>query len=55
MKGKAERKRYIQLNAAFQRIAWRDKKDFFNEQSKEQEFEFNNYMLEMTKLSQNFP
>ena len=24
-------------------------------QSKEQEFEFNNYMLEITKLSQNFP
>ena len=38
MKGKAERKRYIQLNAAFQRIAWRDKKDYFNEQSKELEF-----------------
>lgn len=24
-------------------------------QSKEQEFEFNNYMLEITKLNQNFP
>ena len=28
-KGKGERKRYIQLNAEFQRIASRDKKGFF--------------------------
>ena len=35
MKGKGERERYIQLNAEFQRIARRDKKAFFNEQSKE--------------------
>ena len=34
-KGKGERERYIQLNAEFQRIARRDKKAFFNEQSKE--------------------
>ena len=28
---KGERERYIQLNAEFQRMARRDKKDFFNE------------------------
>ena len=33
VKSKGERKRHIQLNADFQRIAWRDKKAFFNEQS----------------------
>jgi len=27
-KGKGERKRYTQLNAEFQRIAWREKKAF---------------------------
>ena len=32
-KSKGERERYIQLNAEFQRIARRDKKAFFNEQS----------------------
>ena len=32
MKSKGERERCIQLNAEFQRIAKRDKKDFFNEQ-----------------------
>ena len=32
MKSKGERERYIQLNAEFQRIGWRDKKAFFNEQ-----------------------
>ena len=31
-KSKEERERYIQLNADFQRTAWRDKKVFFNEQ-----------------------
>ena len=31
-KSKGERERYIQLNADFQRTAWRDKKAFFNEQ-----------------------
>ena len=31
-KSKGERKRYIKLNAEFQRISRRDKKDFFNEQ-----------------------
>ena len=32
-KSKGERERYIQLNAEFQRIARRDKKAFFNEES----------------------
>ena len=34
-KGKGEKERYIHLNAEFQRIAWRDKKDFFSDQCKE--------------------
>ena len=34
-KGKGEKKRYIQLNAEFQRIARRDKKASLNEQCKE--------------------
>ena len=34
-KFKGERERYIQLNAEFQRIARRDKKDFLQEQCKE--------------------
>ena len=32
VKSKGERKRHIQLNAGFQRPAWRDEKAFFNEQ-----------------------
>ena len=32
VKSKGERERCIKLNAEFQRIAWRDKKTFFNEQ-----------------------
>ena len=36
-KGKWERERYTQLNAEFQRIAWRDKKAFLYEQCKERE------------------
>ena len=32
VKSKGEREGYIQLNAEFQRISRRDKKDFFNEQ-----------------------
>ena len=32
MKSKGERESYIQLNAEFQRVARRDKRDFFNEQ-----------------------
>ena len=35
VKGKGERERYMQLNAEFQRIAIRDKKDFLRDQCKE--------------------
>ena len=41
-KGKGEKERYIHLNAEFQRIARRDKKDFFRDQCKE--IEENNRM-----------
>ena len=34
-KGKGEKERYAHLNAEFQRIARRDKKDFFSDQCKE--------------------
>ena len=37
VKGKGEKERYTQLNAAFQRIARRDKKAFLNEKCKEAE------------------
>ena len=37
VKGKGERRRYIQPNPEFQRIARRDKKGFLNEQLKEAE------------------
>ena len=33
--GKGEKERYTHLNAEFQRIAKRDKKDFFRDQCKE--------------------
>ena len=33
-KGKEEKESYIHLNAEFQRITRRDKKDFFSEQCK---------------------
>ena len=42
MEGKGEKKRYIHLNAEFQRIARRDKKTFFSDQCKE--IEENNRM-----------
>ena len=42
MKGKGERDRYTHLNAEFQRIASRDKKDFLSDQGKE--IEENNRM-----------
>ena len=35
VKGKGEKERYTHLNAEFQRIARRDKKDFFSNQCKE--------------------
>ena len=41
-KGKGERERYTHLNAEFQRIARKDKKDFLSEQCKE--IEENNRM-----------
>ena len=41
-KGKAQKERYTQLNAAFQRIAMRDKKAFLSDQCKE--IEENNRM-----------
>ena len=34
-KGERDKKRYIYLNAKFQRIAWKDKKTFLNDQCKE--------------------
>ena len=34
-KGKGRKKRYIHLNATFQRIARKDKKDFLSDQCKE--------------------
>ena len=37
VKGKRERERYTQLNAELQRIAWREKTAFLNEQCKETE------------------
>ena len=52
MKGKAERERYTQLNAEFQRIARRDKKDFLNEQCKE--IEENNRMGKTRDIKENF-
>ena len=33
--GKGETERYTHLNSDFQRIAWRDKKDFLSDQCKE--------------------
>ena len=42
VKGKGEKERYTQLNAELQRIARRDKKDFFSDQCKE--IEENNKM-----------
>ena len=41
-KGKGEKERYIHLNAAFQRIEWRDKKAFLRDPWKE--IEENNRM-----------
>ena len=35
VKSKGEKERYTQLNAEFQRIARRDKKDFFSDQCRE--------------------
>jgi len=35
VKSKGEKERYTHFNAEFQRIAWRDKKDFFSDQCRE--------------------
>ena len=42
VEGKGEKERYTYLNAEFQRIAWKDKKDFLSDQCKE--IEENNTM-----------
>ena len=47
-KGKREKERYTHLNAEFQRIAWRDKKAFLNDQCKE--LEENNRMEKTREL-----
>ena len=46
MKSKGEKKRYIHLNAEFQRIARRDKKDFLSDWCKEIE---ENYRMRKTR------
>ena len=45
-KGKGEKERYTQLNAQFQRLARRDKKDFLSDQCKEIE---ENYRMAKTR------
>ena len=49
-KGKGEKERHTHLNAEFQKIARRDKKDFFSDQCKE--IEENNRMGKTRDLSQ---
>ena len=46
MKGKGEKERYTHLNAEFQRIARRDKKDFLSDWCKEIE---ENYRMRKTR------
>ena len=55
VKGKAEKEKYIHLNAEFQRIARRDKKGFFSDRCKE--IEENNSMgkLEMSSRKLELP
>ena len=48
VKGKEEKERYTHLNAEFQRIARRDKKDFLSDQCKE--IELNNRMAKTRDL-----
>ena len=52
VKGKGEKKRYIHLNAEFQRIARRDKKAFLSDQCKE--IEENNGMGKTRHLLKKF-
>ena len=49
VKGKGEKERYTHLNAAFQRIARRDKKAFLSDQCKE--IEENNRMEKTIQIS----
>ena len=51
VKSKGEKERYIHLNGEFQRIAWRDKKDFLNDQCKK--IEENNRMGRLEISSRN--
>ena len=51
-KSKGEKERYIHLNAEFQRIARRDKKDFLSDQCKE--IEENNKMGKTRDLFKNY-
>ena len=48
VKGKGEKEKHIHLNAEFQRIAWKDKRAFFNDQCKE--IEENNRMVKTRDL-----
>ena len=50
-KGKGEKERYTHLNAEFQRIARRDRKDFLGDQCKE--IEENNRMGKTRSLQEN--
>ena len=52
MKSKGEKKRYIHLNAEFQRIARRDKKEFLGDQCKKKKIEENNRMRKTRDLFQ---
>ena len=49
-KDKGEKERYTHLHAEFQRIAWRDKKAFLSDQSKE--IEENNRMGKLRSLQE---
>ena len=51
VKGKAEKEKYIHLNAEFQRIARRGKKDFLSDQCKE--IEENDRMGKTRDLQEN--
>ena len=51
MKGREEMERYTQVNAEFQRVARREKKDFLSEQCKE--IEENNTMGRLRSLQEN--
>ena len=51
VKGKGEKERYTHLNAAFQRIARRNKKTFLRDQGKE--IEENNIMGKTRSLQDN--